>query len=266
MTYLLKTKRKYSSGSRLFLTLFVVVVALVLAVRIFAYPLFSRALVFVGTPFWAVSESVGDFFSNALSIVSSKQHLIEVERDLRAQLKTVQEETLLVSVLREENAYLKELLGRSPFKRSLLAVVKRGSVSTPYDTFLIDVGKNFGVVSGARVSVGAMIVGEISEVAPTWSRVRLFSSPGEEHHVRIGKTGITATAVGLGLGNFDARIPREIDVVSGDVVVFAEIDKQVIGVVEVIDTTPNDSFQRVLFKSPINSAQVEFVEVELIKN
>mgnify|MGYP001559035202 CR=1 FL=1 len=78
-----------------------------------------------------------------------------------------------------------------------------------------------------------------------------------------GKTKVTALATGRGSGNFDARLPRELDVSINDTVTFPELNKQVLAVVEAIEVTPNDSFQRILFKSPINIAEIRFVEVDM---
>jgi cell shape-determining protein MreC len=263
MTYLLKSKRGNTPHTKISWAVFLSIVCILILLKVVGYTPFSRLFVAIGAPFWNITQSVTDSVSSAISLVHSKQSLVENQNLLESKIAIQNGDIAELTVLRDENATLKEMLGRVPFKRALLSAVLSNPTRTPYDTLVIDAGKELGVVSGAKVSVREMVVGEIVEVTPTWSRVRLFSSPGEEHPVIIGKTKVTALATGLGAGNFDAKLPRELDVVSGDTVTFPELNKQVVGVVEAIEVTPNDSFQRILFKSPINLTETRFVEVEL---
>lgn len=266
MTYLLKSKRQHTPGPKSFWIVVFSVVCIFIIFSVLGYMPISRVLITVGSPFWSISAAVTESLSSVVSLVRSKNDLIENQYILETRLGAVTQDVSMITILRDENASLKEILGRSSFKRTLISTVLSNPARTPYDTLVIDVGKKFGVVSEARVSVGGIVVGSISEVTPTWSRVRLFSSPGEEYPVIIGKTRVTSLASGLGAGNFDAKLPRELDVVSGDTVIFPEFDKQILGVVESVELTPNDSFQRILFKSPINLAEIRFVEVELDSN
>lgn len=263
MIYLLKYKRQKNSGSRTLLVVGVVALAVLIIVRLFGFNSISRTLVFMGAPLWGISHSVSERLASLVLLVHTKESLIENQKALQTRIDVSYQDALQLNVLRDENASLKEMFGRSPFKRALLTAVLNNPTQTPYDTLVIDAGKNLGVISGAQVSVQGSVVGSIMEVAPTWSKVKLLSSPGEEHQVIIGKTRISALATGLGAGNFDARIPRELDVVSGDPVVFPELDKRSVGVVETIVVSANDSFQRILFKSLINLAETRFVEVDL---
>ncbi|MEK9131539.1 MAG: rod shape-determining protein MreC [Patescibacteria group bacterium] len=258
MTYLLKTKRQRGRDTRLFF----IVCGLVILIFL-AYKPLSRVLVFIGGPIWNASQALRATKETLWSTLSSKKDLLLAHQTLEQNVDQFTEIVAEVSMLREENAGLKDMLGRTPTKKRLLSAVLGNPAQTPYDTLLIDVGSTYGVTSGAKVSVRESVIGTVTEVTPKWSRVRLLSSPNEEHVVIIGKTKVTALATGRGSGNFDARLPRELDVSINDTVTFPELNKQVLAVVEAIEVTPNDSFQRILFKSPINIAEIRFVEVDM---
>jgi cell shape-determining protein MreC len=157
---------------------------------------------------------------------------------------------------------LKELLGRTVFTNTILgAVLVRPNVSL-YDTFVIDIGAREGISVGDLIVVsGDTIMGTISEVYNTTSKVKLFSTPGEITRVTIGASAISADAEGRGGGNFQAKLPRDVDVEEGDSVIMPGITQKLFGVVEKVVSNPTDPFKTILFKNPINSAEIEWVQV-----
>ena len=143
--------------------------------------------------------------------------------------------TFSPQIFKEENILLKELLGRqiSDLDTAILAVVlTRPSVSL-YDTFVIDIGEDFGVKDGDRVLVsGDIFIGTVDEVHGNTSIVKLFSSPGVFTPVFIGHENISVNAAGVGGGNFIAKLPRGVDVEKGYVVTMSDINTRVFAVIE----------------------------------
>lgn len=196
------------------------------------------------------------------SLLYDKRSLIEENKMLQEKLAMLMHLQLKESLLREENIMLKTLLGRGEARHMVLAtVLTRPNVSL-YDTFIVDVGRTSSISKGDQVAVlGDFVIGTIEEVYRNSSLVTLFSAPGVKTNALIGPTKLLVIAEGRGGGNFEARLPHGIDIQKNDVIVLPNINTQVLGVVEEIIATPTGAFQTILFKNPINMAEVAFVQI-----
>ena len=126
----------------------------------------------------------------------------------------------------------------------------------------LDIGADQNIKVGDKVMANANIyIGEITEVLEHSSKVTLYSTPGRKLSVILGSNSVTMEAVGIGGGNFNILVPREIEVKEGDVIVIPSITANVFGIVEKVNFKETDSFQTVLFKSPVNISELNFVEV-----
>jgi cell shape-determining protein MreC len=205
-----------------------------------------------------VNERVVDFFS----LIKSKRNLIEQNINLHDRVKELEPSAFLVDALKKENNELKALLNRTASKNAILASVLAKPSVSPYDTLVIDVGTQHGVGEGDLVTVhGDFIVGTIAEVFKKSALVTLFSSGGRETDVTLGENHLLVKALGRGGGNFETRLPRGVTIAEGDIVILPNISTQIFGIVERIEATPADQFQTILFKNPINMAEVKWVEV-----
>jgi hypothetical protein len=81
--------------------------------------------------------------------------------------------------------------------------------------------------------------------------------------VVLGSSSISVEAIGIGGGNFNIFLPREVEVKENDVIVIPSITSNIFGIVEKVNFKETDSFQTVLFKSPVNISELSFVEVIL---
>jgi rod shape-determining protein MreC len=86
---------------------------------------------------------------------------------------------------------------------------------------LIDQGTEDGVTRGQAVIDGAGVMGQVEEVHPHYSTVRLISDPNHALPVQINRTGLRTVAFGSGeTGNLSLpSVPRQADVRIGDLVV-----------------------------------------------
>ena len=241
------------------------IVAVIFFILIFSLP-WSRNLLFsVGSPFWSFKNSIVSFFSNNISVLDSKTNLLKENSILKQQTLTNDRGQALFGLLKKENEDLKNILNRSNFgQRLLLATVLVKPFLSAYDTLIIDVGSENGVTVGNKVLAdGNTFIGYISEVYNDTSKVILYSSPGEQVKVLIGNNNVEKNAIGLGGGNFSAQVPKEIDVKEGDNIVIPSVSANVFGVVEKIEYKETDSYQNILFKSPVNISELKWVEVLL---
>ena len=133
----------------------------------------------------------------------------------------------------------------------------------PYDEFIIDIGQDFNVaVNDSVYAPGNILIGHISEVLAHTSAVTLFSSPGQTFSVLVGSDAAPATAVGLGGGQYQAQLPRNIIVSVGDQVVVPSISTTPFGIVTSVTNDPTQAFETIMFAPPINLYQMRWVLVD----
>ncbi|MEK7610170.1 MAG: rod shape-determining protein MreC [Patescibacteria group bacterium] len=198
----------------------------------------------------------------------TKSNLQVENRQLRSEIE--RRNVILASyrLLVEENHRLAALLGRQPAEGKPVAmarVLSRASQS-PYDALLIDLGHDNSSVPltvGDWVVVdGQIALGQIAAVASRTAKVKLFSLPGVETPVRVGDDEVVSLARGQGGGNFSIRLPRSLEVSSGAPVRVVAPDRMLtLGVVAETIKTPADSFQEIIFKTPVNIYELNYVEI-----
>lgn len=220
---------------------------------------------FIFRPLWWGSEglfaggqTIFDFFRNK-NILATENRRLQAENDrLRISL-------LAKSELESDNEYLRSLFGRSKDKG--LPVI--GEVIflpnfIPYQTLLIDVGKNN---LSKRLKVGdlavidrTVLVGRVAEIGAWYSKVRLLSAEGNIAVV-IGKKNVPAQANGAGAGNFSVSLPKDTPVYIGDRVVAPLFNNLLVGTVRAISKNPSKPNQEILIKTPINLWQLKWLEI-----
>ena len=261
-------KNNYRSrGRNSRLKIIAIIIAIVILFFISQLGLLGEVIHRIASPLWKAENYTVDKFSGMFSVIRSKKSLISEGRALREELGKANANLLIQKVYQKENEDLKVLLGRNNGRKNVIlsAVLVRPSIS-PFDIIVIDIGKGSGVEVGNKVVYeGALIIGEVSEVDAKSSKVKLYSSPGEKHIALIGPRSVQAEVEGFGAGSFMAKLPRDMEINDGDEVVMPNISMSILGFVQKIETEVADSFQKVIFKIPINLSELKWVEVELNK-
>lgn len=245
----------------IFLSIFLVVILII----VFSLQPVRDVLFSVGSPLWSLKNNVSVFFSDNTLLLNSKSDLIKENNSLNNQIKSTEKDLALSNLLKKENEDLKNILGRKNISQNLLlsSVLVKPFLS-PYDTLIIDVGSSSGVMINDKVLAdGNTYIGYISEVYNSTSKVVLYSSPGEKIKVLIGDNSVEKEAVGLGDGNFKVEMPRESGIKEGDNIIIPSISTNIFGIVEKIEFKESDSFQNVIFKNPVNIAELKWVEILL---
>jgi cell shape-determining protein MreC len=240
-------RRRKGSGLRtaLMVTLCVIAVAILAVWR--------QPLTYV---FWLVAEPVLH--------VGQESAQSEVER-LRAEIAALNVQLADRELLYDENLRLKERLGRVPPEtKTLLATVLLRPPGTPYDTFILDVGRDMGVAVGDLVFAGgSVVIGKITEVYGSTARTTLFSAPGAKHEALIFSEGgsVPIALEGQGAGSFVGKIPQGTPVEAGQTVVFSNIMPVLAASVSYVEAREGESFQTVYMHMPINPFTLRYVEV-----
>lgn len=254
-------ERKKTARQRVWLTVIVLIVVLIILSTTIA----KKSLFFIANPIWKLENIIFSASGNTLELFKSKQTLINEKQAMQDQIFAAGTLQALNATLQNENDTLKDLLGRKTIKKNtVLGIVLVKPPQNLYDILTIDVGTDQGVKVGDKVIADANVyVGEVSEVYAKTAKVTLYSSPGQKMSVVLGTNSVSAEAVGLGGGNFSIFLPREVDVKEGDVIVIPSITPNVFGVIEKVSSQDKDSFQTILFKSPVNISELRYVEVIL---
>ncbi|MBI4120691.1 MAG: rod shape-determining protein MreC [Parcubacteria group bacterium] len=225
---------------------------------------FSRAVHALTSPLWKGQSALAGKVGDILSAVESKHSLRKENTRLLDEMNRLKAEMLSLALLKKENDELRGHLGVERREQDVtLAFVLVRPNRSPYDTLLIDKGEEDGLKIGSLVSApGGVAIGTVTSVSRQTAKVVLFSSPGEKSVVEIGASTLRVDATGQGGGNFEAKLPRGIEVHKGDLVSLIRGKRIILGVVEAIQAKPADSFQILLFKLPVNIYELEWVEIE----
>lgn len=261
MTYLLKNnqKKKTSFWYPLFWT-----VVLSCLLYFFAMPL-RVGLYTVLKPFLYIRSSVVQSITNTFSYFASKKTLTSENESLRSKLALFELQKTEYDLLAKENAMLKESFGRDSDRNMVLARILSKPPISPYDTLALDIGLTHGVALGSVVytpSGGA--VGTVGDISSTKSFVTLFSNPGTETELVLLRTGTHLTVRGEGGATMRVDVPRDADVVWGDVFTLPHIDPSVVGSVYYIDSEHENAFKSVYIRFPGNVWNSTYVLVEKI--
>jgi cell shape-determining protein MreC len=134
---------------------------------------------------------------------------------------------------------------------------------SPYDTLVIDAGSSEGVSLGDQVYVSDnIIVGMIKNVTPHTSLVELFSNGANEQEATLARTGATFVLKGAGGANMKLEVPKDTDVIWGDIFLYPKLSPSTIGSVYYIDVNSQSSFKTVYIRMPGNVFSVKYVLIE----
>jgi len=259
MSYLLDRKKNNQKTIKIIIIL-IIVFSLSFIFRLDV--LLSKTAHSIATPIWQTKIFLGEKIQSYSFFITSKKNLLKENNQLKGELFVFKGDLIQKEALLAENLALKEALSRVVKKTSILAVVLAKPNRSPYDTMVLDIGENAGVIKGDLVEAfEGVIIGKIEEVFSGSSKVRLFSSAGVKTEVIIGEENIYTTATGLGGGNFTTSLPRGVAIEEGDYILLPNINSQVLGIVGKIIANPEDSFQRILFKLPLNLSQLKWVKI-----
>jgi cell shape-determining protein MreC len=236
-------KRRIGPGAFIFLAIFLVCMTGSIVLRAQA-----------GSIFWEVISPLVQF-RNALGGTEASV--------LRAELASTTAALADRNALYQENLQLKELLGRSIQNHTVLGAVLQRPPGMPYDTLIIDIGKNSGVMPGDLVFAGgSSVIGTVSDVYDTTSRVVLFSAPGETYQSLLGGS-IPLSLSGQGAGSMSGEVPAGTPATVGESVTLSGIASAFAGSVSYIHEDSGASFETLYVQLPADVFSLHYVEVQI---
>ncbi len=256
-----RRRKKFSIWSGIFFA----VVALILLVSFWKPNVFSPAVHFLGRPFVALHDVVNGSFGFVGSLFADKRSLVAENQNLKQIDVLYQAVTEERDYYQQQNMLLSRIVPAATSSRVVATarVISKPSFS-PYDTVIIEGGTDNGIRIGDYVLADDVtLLGMVVEAYGQTSIVDLLSSPDEETKVLIGDKSIQAVATGKGSGDFELKLPRNVDVNNGDVVVAASTTPaRIMGTIQNIVVSPDDSFEKIVFKSPVDISELSYVLIE----
>ena len=229
----------------------------------FIFPWLGNGMRTILRPLWNLENGVVSGTDTFVSYFASK-HMLEIEnQSLKSQLIEMQARMADRATLAQENASLKEILGRTTSNNLILGTILVKPNRSLYDTLVIDIGADNGIKVGDTVfAYGTTPIGLVSSTGGSSATVTLFSTSGQKTTGRIDGKNIDVELIGRGGGNFQLQVPRDITLEPNTNVLFPGITPEVIAVVASSITDARDPTQTFLLTSPVNINELNWVEVE----
>ncbi|MBR0081753.1 MAG: rod shape-determining protein MreC [Clostridia bacterium] len=192
--------------------------------------LFRSAALPVQEKLYAAEEAVRGFFLRMFYPSALEEENARLKEQINEQAKQLAffEDTA------RENARLTELLNFTDANPSLrfvtAAVIGKGT--NPYtDTLTLNVGTRHGVSEKMAVITADGVIGRVSEIGPTWCRVRTLANDDMRISVTVQRTrdeGMYGGLVTLPDGSLGGKLyylPDGADIQVGDVIVTSGLDE-----------------------------------------
>ena len=216
---------------------------------------------FVFSPVIAVESWFHSSTSAVPSYFRDRNSLLATQSALEAELEEIKTTSFTVDRLLKENEELKSLLGSDDALRIAASAIGRPT-DLPYDVLVIDKGSEDGVINNAPIFIGKdQVIGFVAEVYSHTAVVTLVTTPGFESTVYIYGPNIYTTAIGIGGGSLQVRVPQGITLEIGNVVVMPSFDAGVYGEISSVDYEPTRPEQYGYVSIDIPLQSIRYVSV-----
>ncbi|MBI4155729.1 MAG: rod shape-determining protein MreC [Candidatus Zambryskibacteria bacterium] len=214
-------------------------------------------------PIWLMRDNITKSFSSVTDFFRFKNTIINENLTLKDELTSLKLKQIDYDAIFKENQNLKNQTDKSNNNNRIVSRVLSSPPQSLYDTFIIDNGSLDGVSVGNRVYLSdTIIIGLITSVASRTSVVTLFSTSGQKQEATDSRTGTSFTLSGAGGANFQVVVPKDTDVLVGDIFTYPSRKASVLGSVYFIDANSQSSFKKIYLRIPGNIFSTQWVFVE----
>jgi len=255
MSYLLKSKQKKYSTTRIVLQSIVVLTCSLII-------LFALKSVIV-----SIYEKVIPIRTVVDTSVGYIEKIFVTKYAMEQKIRSLDyENKVLQAKLSELETYqkLSEEFGTSPPAQSVVARVISRPPFVAYDTLLLNKGSAEGIVLGARVfeNVAHMPIGTITTIERHFSHVTLFSHPDNRVQIAVGSSSALFEAKGSGNGVLEAKLPKAQEIALGETIRIPKESAFSYGTVEHIQSTDSNPFLLLQFRLPVDFNRLNVVSIE----
>lgn len=255
MTYIQK-KRKGKGNSFKYVILFLFILFFVL--NYFKITPFNKITLSVSGPALVIKEKALSPFDNFFSYFKSKKDLEEQNENLQREISDLKIEVLSSEILRYEYQSLSKQKENSDEEVEIAKVILKPPFSS-FDSLVLS-GDFDSSKIGQKVFYRNIIVGEIIEVGGGVATVKLASASGTKSPAKL-KDGSQFEIIGRGNGMYEMTLPRDAQIESGDPIAFPDGAIVLYGFVNEILATDDDLFIRVLFNTPVDFRDLNYLRI-----
>ena len=261
MTYLQKSKNKWERFSKIII---IFVIFLSLSLLAILFPNFTRQLSStISRPVWTAKSLITGSLSGIKDFLAFKSSLIKENIELKDRVAQLELKVTDHDILEKEIEDLRMEVGRVGNSRRFMASILSKPPNSPYDTLLIDAGTSLGLQVGDKVYLSEnIIIGTVMSVTDKTSVTTLFSSSGQKQRATLLRTGTVFELSGRGGANFIVEVPKESDILVGDIFIYPGILQSVISNVYYIDANSQSSFKTVYLRIPGNVFSAKHIFIE----
>jgi len=221
----------------------------------------NRGVMFITQPLFYLKNSISLLINTKLFILGDKEKLANENILLKQKILEFELKEVFLNKILKENEELRLVFNSSKVedREFVFAPVLLRPGFGIYNTIIVGAGTNDGIKKGTLVTAfGETLLGYVYETTSRISKVRLASYPGEETNVFVGGR-FSAIAVGVGGENMELSLPRDVVVEIGEYVTTLDDKPLFLGIVEAITKKPTDSFQKIIFRLPLNIQELRNV-------
>jgi rod shape-determining protein MreC len=222
--------------------------------------------------FSGIASGVGSFFRN----IFSPGTLGQENTKMRQQVAQLEQQIQAMQELQSENNRLKSLLAYTQSNYTYTYITARVTTKDPgyyFDTFIINVGYNDGVVVNDAIVTADGLVGRVVETGGTYSKVMAIIDSRSSVSGTIERTRDNGIINGLALSESDSGnckmifLPLEAELLPGDEVITNGLGGlfpsglQIGTIVEVSNSGTSTSGKTVIVKPTVDFLHLEYVLV-----
>ncbi|KKR45193.1 MAG: hypothetical protein A2W58_01930 [Candidatus Zambryskibacteria bacterium RIFCSPHIGHO2_02_38_10.5] len=245
-------------------TIIVVSVFILLSLLAYLFPNILRNVSHgISRPLWSVSSTLSKSFTKIKNFFVLKTTLINQNLTLIDEISALKLKEIDYDILLKENEDLKNQFGRVSQSKRIIAAILSKPPRSPYDTLVIDAGERDAIGLGDKVYLSdTILIGIITSITPESSLVKLFSTSDYKQEAILFRTGTSFELVGRGGANLELLVPKDTDIIWGDIFMYPGLSTSVIASVYYIDTNSQSSFKTIYLRIPGNVFSTRFVFVE----
>lgn len=202
------------------------------------------------------------FSTKSIGHIYKKSALLEENTKLRSEIAELSSVHEVNKTLESEVVALRNITDGVLKSDSVVVRILSIKGMGLYGTILIENVANTVSVGDIIRALGGGALGIVDSVDGSVATGVLFSAPNKKTEVRIGEKGITAEVLGRGGKNMLMTLPRDVEVVLGDVITAREFGGYVIGIVGDITMSDSDAFKIVRVLLIADPSTMQFVITE----
>ncbi len=220
---------------------------------------FATAVSFLAAPLFEAKVWMGEMGTTIPGYLRARGSLIAEIEELRSDAEEGASLRAELMALRAAHLMIRDV---DDGEDRIVADVIRTPPETPYDTLLVAAGSDEGIVQGAFVRHGRIVIGQVAQVHPKTSLIVLFSTPGVRTPVYLWGANVFAQAEGQGGSVVRVGVPQGLSLKEGDAVTLPVPGTAIMGSIDHIEADETNPEQYAFVTQEVALRGLRFVAID----